>query len=204
MDQATVAPALKKKPSGIWTLIVFIAGAAGALGAVAAGGKGTYDVEPFRFELRAKPAPAGETQLAVEVVPGLTTGHAEAPTHSSPLEARVTVVGVSNGFLSTDADAIDSPRDLASYMGNEARSAVRSFAIKCGILAASGGAAAGAALSLFGMRWRRVVGGALAGLLTFGIIGALMQQTYDANQFANVRFVPSSTPAGDTPLDLTP
>ncbi len=202
MEQAAVAPKLRGKPGKIWFVITFVAGAAGALSAVAAAGVGTYDVEPFRIELRAAPASGGTTELAVRAVPRIQLGHAEAPTHSAPLRVRVTVLGATETLLPGDPARIKSPKDLVAFMGADAKDAVRSFAIKCALLAASGGAAAGAALSLFGMRWRRVVGAALAGVLTFGLIGAMMQQTYDSSKFLRVRYVPEQQQV--LPGDLGP
>ena len=204
LEKVATAPKLRGKPSKIWVLITFVAGAVGALGAVAAGGHGTYDVEPFTLELRAKPADSGSTQLAVDPIPGLRTGRAEAPTHQSPLTVSVTVVGVSDGFLPTDAKTVATPHDVTTFMGDEAKTAVRSFAIKLAGLAFAGGAAVGAALSFIGMRWKRVIGAGLSGLLVFGIIGALMQQTYDSNKFLQTRFVidQPAVPTTDTPTLL--
>lgn len=205
MDAASVAPALKRKPNRIWLLITFITGAVGALGSVAALGTGTYDVEPFTIELRAQIAPAGKTELAVRPSPAavaLPPSHAEAGTHNSPIVFRATVVGLSGQLLTSDPKKVATPQAFKGFLGDEGKEAVRSFAIKLAALALAGGAAAGAGLSLIGMRFRRVVGAALSGLLVFGVIGALVQQTYDPDAFVKTRFVLDGGGPVGTPSDL--
>ena len=190
MEPSTLHTQPKRpKPPKVWVLVTIIAGAAGALGAVAAGGKGTYDVAAFRVELRAMPAALGKTELAVRPEPpaaGVPRTHAEAGTHNAPLVVRATVVDVS-GAVPSDLKAFWSPYDLASYLGDEGKDAAQRFALMLAGLAAAGGAGAGLLVS-FG-RWRRVVGGLAAGVLTFAVIGFLMQQTYDAREFQKTSFV---------------
>ncbi|HEX9775482.1 MAG TPA: hypothetical protein VGB83_07870 [Actinomycetota bacterium] len=196
------------KPAGWWKLATLLAGAVGALGAVAAAGSGTYDVAPFRVELRATPSVYGKTELAVQPEGGfdeLPRQHAEAGTHASPITARATIVGLSvAGLVTSDQRLLADPYELNRFFGREGKDAVRAFALKLAALALAGGLAGGLVVSMG--RWKRMIGGALAGLLTFAVIGLLMQQTYDSNEFTKTRFVVEDAgglPDGDgLPLDL--
>src|SRR5207253_2634637 len=142
-----------------------IAGIGGATGAVAAGGHGVYTIPPFRAELRAWPAVTGKTELAVRTPLG--GAHAEAATHHAPLDIRVTIIGVSSSAAASDLRALRDPQSLASLIAQQDGAAVRSFAIKLGLLALGGGLGGGIIVSIG--RWRRIVGAALAGLLAMGI-----------------------------------
>jgi len=202
MDPTTVAQrpgAPKAKPSRWWTLITVAVGATGALGAIGVAGSGTYDVAPFKVELQALPAPAGKTVLAKRAA-GIEPGRAEAGTHNSPVELRATIVGISGGGItSTDDLAIAEPSGFATFMGSEGKEAVRAFAIKLALLAAAGGAAGGLAISLG--RWRRILGGAVGGILAIAVIGVLVAQTYDTEEFKKTTFT-SDGPA--QPGELIP
>jgi peptidoglycan/LPS O-acetylase OafA/YrhL len=187
------------KPPRYWFFVVLVAGAAGAMIAIAAGGKGTYDVAPYRLELRAMPAALGATELAVRSFGRQVPVHATAGTHKAPMKFRVTILGTSSAATPDDLAALRSPRAMASFYGDNAKSATRAFALKLLALALAGGTAAGGALS-FGRRWRRIAGGALAGVLTFAVVGLLVYKTYDANEFSKTRFViekQSKSPAPD-------
>lgn len=187
MEPSTVMTGVEpRKPKKRWTLIVIGAGAIGAMSSVAAGGHGTYDITPFRIELRAKPAFFGKTEFAVRPLT-LHPGHAEAGTHAAPIVLRATITDISPAFVTSDRKTVATPHAFAAFMGQEGKDAVRAFAIKLALLALAGGAAGGAAVS-FG-RWKRIVGGALAGLLTFAIIGLLIQQTYNSAEFLKTRYV---------------
>ncbi len=202
MEPSVVETATKAaKPAKWWILWTAIAGAAGSLGTVAAAGSGTYDVTPFQVRFEALPAPLGKTVLQVQPVEDLATLplRAEAGTHRSPLMAKATIVGVSAGVVRSDRAALQSPFELASFLGQEGEDAIRSFAFKVGGLAIGGGAGAGLILS-FG-RWRRILGGALAGVLAFGLIGGLMQQTYDTEEFQKTSFVVEGE-EGELPVDV--
>jgi len=191
MEPSTLQPDAKRaKPSAWWKLAVAILGAGGALGAVAAGGSGTYVITPFDVELSARPAAYGKTELAVQPIEGVPIPlHAEAGTHASPIVARVTITGIATPPAPSDLRLFErGPSALAAHIGEQGKAAVRSLAIKLAALALGGGAAAGGALALFGRPWR-IVGGALAGLLTFAIIGVLMQQTYDTSEFLKTQFI---------------
>jgi hypothetical protein len=188
MEPTTLAPP-RKKPAAWWMLITFAAGVAGALAGIAAGGTGTYDVAPFKMELRAWPTAAGETQFAVEAA-GLTPGRASAGTHRSPIGFRATITGVSVAGLdptaligSDDGESLRDPRVFAQFLGQNAKSAARAFGIKVALLAIGGAAIGGLGVALAGMRFGRIAGAVLAGVLTIGIIGLLVQQTYDPEQF---------------------
>jgi hypothetical protein len=193
----------RRGPKFLWFLITIIAGVAGAAGSIAIAGHGTYDVGPFKTELRAWPATAGKTELAVKApLPGVGVGslldyHAEAGTHRGPIDFKATVVGISSAVeLRTVVEtALNDPRALATEIKNDGQHAIKSFAIKLGALALGGGLGAGLIISLG--RWRRILGGAVAGLLAFAIVGFIVQSTYDANEFSKTRFV-SSQPAPST------
>lgn len=208
LPQPTVPRPGKRKPAGYWKLVTAITGVAGAMVAIAGAGQASYDVAPFRIELRARPALAGQTELAIRPA-GLNPGHAVAGTHAGPMAFRASITGVSGSLVPSDLRAIATPRDAAGYLGEEGKSAIRSFVLLCAMLALAGGAAGGTAVS-FG-RWQRVVGGALAGLIAFAVIGLVVQKTYRADEFLKSgRFArddgaivqPSDLP-GTSPGDVT-
>jgi len=179
-------PFARRKPGAWWILVTLVAGIGGAAGAVAAGGHGVYTIAPFRAELRAWPAISGKTELAVRA-PVVGRAHAEATTHTAPISFRVTLIGVSRSAAATDLAALRDPRSLATLLGRQDSAAVRAFAIKLGLLALGGGFGGGLIVS-FG-RWRRMLGGALAGLLAIAIVGVAVKATYNTDAFANTRFV---------------
>ena len=176
----------RPRRSPIWVLITIIAGVAGAAGAVAVGAHGTYDIPPFRAELRTWPSVSGKTELAVRA-PVIGRAHVEARTHDGPITFRVTIVGISSKATVADLQALRDPHDLATLLGRQDSAAIRAFAIKVGLLALGGGLAGG--LLVFFGRWRRFLGGALAGLLVIAIVGAVVEATYDTEQFRNTHFV---------------
>jgi hypothetical protein len=186
VDPSAVQPAQRRKPSAWWILATIVAGIGGATGAVAAGGHGIYTIPPFRAELRAWPATTGKTELAVRA-PVIGRAHAEAATHQAPLDIRVTIIGVSSDAAASDLRALRDPQSLASLIAQQDGAAVRSFAIKLALLALGGGLGGGIIVSLG--RWQRIVGGALAGLLAFAIVGVAVKVTYKPDQFAKTRFV---------------
>jgi hypothetical protein len=179
-------PVARRKPAPWWILITLVAGIGGAAGAVAIGGHGVYTIPPFRTELRAMPATAGTTELAVRA-PVIGRAHAEASTHKAPISLRVTILGISGTATASDLAALRSPRDLATLIGQQDSAAIRSFAIKVGLLGLGGGFAGGLIVS-FG-RWRRMIGGALAGLLAIAVIGVAVKATYNTDAFTRTRFV---------------
>ena len=185
MDAPSAPLRYRPKRSPIWILITIVAGVAGATGAVAVGGHGTYNIDPFRAELRAWPAVSGKTELAVRAP--LIKAHAEASTHTAPIDFRVTIIGVSSSAAASDLQALRDPHTLATLIAQHDSAAVRAFAIKVGLLALGGGLAGG--LLVFFGRWRRILGGALAGLLAIAIVGGVVKATYNTDKFANTRFV---------------
>lgn len=174
-----------------WLLITFVLGAAGALSGVALFAKGTYLVTPFEVELSAMPSFSGNTELSVRPVPGLEPGFAEASTHWSPMTFRMTVVGVTDAAEA--ARFLANPFALAGHLrfSEQGKDAIGKFGMRLGLVAGGGGAAGGLIAS-FG-RWRRVPGGILAAILVVGIIGLLVHQTYDINEFRETRFVPTAS-----------
>lgn len=202
----------KRKPKRSWIAITAIAGALGAMGSIAGAGRATYDVTPFTIELRARPALSGQTELAIRLA-SLNPGSAVAGTHAGPIAFGAAITGVSGDVVPSDLRALATPRSAAGFIGEEGKTAIRSFALLCALLALAGGAAGGTAVS-FG-RWQRVIGGAVAGLLTFAIIGLVAQRTYQADEFLKSgRFSrgelpgvqPTSLPTdvGSTVDDVTP
>ena len=175
----------RPKPSPLWALVTIIAGVAGAAGAIAVGAHGTYDIPPFRAELRARPAVSGKTEIAIRVP--VVKAHAEATTHDAPIAFRVTIVGLSSKASASDLQALRDPHSLVMLIGQKDKEAVRAFAIKVGLLALGGGLAGG--LVVFLGHWKRIVGGALVGLLVIGIVGAVVEATYDTGRFSGTRFV---------------
>ena len=185
-EQRSEQPVARAKPAKWWILVTLIAGIGGAAGAVAVGGHGTYDIAPFKAELRAWPAASGKTELAVRA-PIIGQAHAEANTHTSPIAFRVTITGISGKAAAPDLAALRNPRDLATLLAQQDSAAVRSFAIKVGLLGLGGGFAGGLVVS-FG-RWRRMLGAALAGLLAIAIVGVFVKATYNTDAFAKTHFV---------------
>ena len=186
MEQQETSFRYRPKRSRIWVLITIVAGVAGAAGAVAVGGHGTYDIPPFRAEMRAWPSISGKTELAVRA-PVIGKAHAEASTHDAPITFRVTIIGISGSAAASDLRALRDPHELVTLLGQQDSAVVRAFAIKVGLLAVGGGLAGGLLVS-FG-RWRRILGGAIVGLLVIGIVGAVVEATYDTEQFRNTHFV---------------
>lgn len=205
-ETAPATAGVGTKPARWWIAVTLLAGALGATGSVAAFGSETYTITPLRVKLSARPALLGSSQLSVEPVPGALPWHSEAGTHNSPITFRMTVVGVgvhdefASGSLAGLGEAAEDdavlravvnrdPHALVQHIrfSEEGKEAIADFGMRLGLLAVSGGAVGGLAVS-FG-RWRRLLGGALAGILAIGIVGALLHQTFDAEEFRNARVV---------------
>jgi len=178
------------RPAAWWILATIAAGIAGSFGAIGVAGSGTYEVAPFQVELRAIPAPLGETVLAKKVA-GIEPGRAEAGTHNAPMVYKATITGLSVGdrLTNTDPQLVATPEAMADFLSEQGKDAIRSFGIKLAIVSVGGGAIGGIGVALAGMRWRRIAGGALAGLLTLAVVGVLTQQTYDKSEFQKTSFV---------------
>jgi|GEM_PF-2930686 len=197
MEPSVLAPG-KRKPSAIWLLVTLIAGISGAAGAIAAGGTGSYDVGPFTMELQARPAALGKTELAVRKVEQFLPSHAEAGTHKAPLALRATIINVNpRAIVSSDRAIIQNPYNMAQFIGEEGKDAMRAFVIKLAGLAAAGAAAAGVAVSLG--RWQRIIGATVAGVLALAVVGVMTQRTYNTKEFLKTRFVVESVPANGVP-----
>lgn len=186
MEPSTLAPRAAR-PAKWWFVVTLAAGALGAAITVGIAGKGTYDVAPFKIELRAWPAPLGKTELAIGAVQGLVPSHAEAGTHKAPLGFRATIKSLSAPAAADDLAVGRSPKEFYDFLTANGKRAMVSFGIKLALLALVGGGALGAAISMG--RWQRILGGALAGLVTLALVGLLVQRTYDSEQFAKTRYV---------------
>lgn len=174
-----------------WIVATIVAGIAGSAILVTLFGKGTYTVTPLRVELSARPALQGSTQLSVrpeatEGIRRVEPGFAEAGTHQSPMLFRMTVVGAGAGSTLRDPTLLQDPFRLATFIRTEGSEAIGSFGRKLGLLAFLGGALGGLAVSMG--RWRRMLGGALAGIVALGLAGLLLHQTYDLSEFQKVQF----------------
>lgn len=194
---ASEATGAKRRGGAVSWLVAVLAGVGGSLGGVAALGNGTYDVTPLTVELRVTPLAGGTTSLGLEPLGVVEPGSARASTHSSPVAFKATVVGVDAaglagavvglpGAATSEQLDLDDPYSLARYLGQNGRSAVRSFAIKVGAIAL----AAGFAVSLLaGLgNWKKAVAGAIAGVVALGALALGARQTYDTTAFRNTRF----------------
>lgn len=184
-----------------WTvvLLVIAAGVVGAAIALSLFAKGTYTVTPLRVELSAKPALQGSTQLTVRpeaasAIGGIQPGIAEAGTHQAPVTFGMTVVSLGVGSELRDPAIFSDPERLATFIRTEGSSAIADFGRRLALIGFLGGAMGGLAVSMG--RWKRILGGALAGLVALGLTGLLLHQTYDLTEFRNARFVVSSQALG--------
>lgn len=178
-------------------VLVIVAGVVGAAIALTLFAKATYTVTPLRVELSAVPALQGSTQLSVRpeaanAVGGVRPGSAEAGTHQAPITFRMTVVGVGMGTELRDPTISSDPERLATFIRTEGKSAIADFGRRLAIIGFLGGAVGGLVVSMG--RWKRILGGALAGLLALGLTGVLLHQTYDLTEFRNTRFVTQAAP----------
>jgi hypothetical protein len=183
-------------------IAAMLLGAAGSMIAIAAFGEGRYSVGPMVIEMQAKPATSGTTELGVNPVPGLQSGIAKADTHAGFLAFRGTVVGVIGGEsnISSTLALLKDPESLATTIRDQGKDAFRRFGIRLGWLTLAGGGAGGLAISLIGMKTRRVLQGALGGVILVGALGLVAWQTYDIDKFSQVQFRQAgqavSVPAG--------
>lgn len=166
-----------------------ILGAAGSLVAVGAWGKGTYTVGQLVVKMEIRPSTEGTTEIAVEPVRGLSSGFLKRETHTSLLAFRATVVS----FLGTEPTtallgATADPGTLADTIQKQGKDAARRFGLKIGWLTLAGGGAGGLVIALMGMKARRVLQGAAAGLVVMAALGLLAWQTYDADAFQRTQF----------------
>ena len=196
MEPSTLAPSLAK-PAKWWFAVVLLAGALGASVAVGLAGKGTYDIAPFKVELRAFPAPLGKTELAIGAVQGFVPSHAEAGTHKAPLVFKATIKELTAAPAPDDLKVGTSPKEFNDFLTENGKHAKLAFGLKLLLLSALGGALGGAAVAM--KRWRRIAGGAVAGVLALAVVGLMVQRTYDSKQFSKTRYVvdaPKTSPTG--------
>jgi hypothetical protein len=186
-----VAPPPKQVTPWRWLAITILLGFAGALSALVGFGKGTYAMGPMDVEVSVRAAFSGKTELAITPIAGVKAGHAEAPTHAGFLAFRATVVSVHGTRLIPDANRIiANPRSFDSFVKNDNDEAMKKFVLKVGLMSLAGGAGGGAIIGLIGLRPRRLIEGAIAGVLLVAVLGLIAYQTYDVNEFQNVTFKP--------------
>ena len=174
-----------------YMVAAMILGAAGSMIALAAFSAHPYRVGPLVMEMQVMPSTSGKTELAVEPVKDvIRTGHSEAQTHQGFLSFRGTVVGVVGDAFITDVARIvnQGPRQLAQTISDEGEDAFRRFGLRIGWLMLAGGGAGGMAIALFGMKARRILQGALGGVILVGALGLVAWQTYDIEKFEQVQF----------------
>ena len=172
-----------------YMVAALILGAAGSLAALAAFSAHDYRVGPVVMRLAIQPDTSGNTQLSVNPIRTLRSGVAEAETHQGFLSLRGTVVGVSGeAFLPDAILATKDPKSLATTIRDEGKGAFRSFGIRVAWMTLAGGGAGGMAIALFGMKARRILQGALGGLIVVGILGLVAWQTYDIDKLDQTQF----------------
>src|SRR2546425_1283049 len=163
-----------------WAIAAVVLGCAGSLVSLAAFAKGTYRVGPLIVEMSARPATSGTTELALRPLQIPTTGHVEARTHTGFLAFRGTVVGITGpADIAAAIAAARDPQTLATYIRDSGQDSMRRFGIKAGLVSLAGAAAGGLAVSLVGLKLRRLLQGIVAGLVLVGVLGVVAWQTYD-------------------------
>lgn len=197
MDGAALPPP-HEVPQWRWLIAAILLGWAGSLVAVAAFASGTYRVGPLLVEMSVRPASSGTTELAVRAIPldstGLRPGAIEVDTHEGFLAFRGTVTDIAGeAFLVEAAKVTSNPKALATSIRDDGESAMQRFGLKVGLVTLAGGAGGGAAIALVGMRVRRVIQGAIAGVVLIGVLGLVAWQTYDINKFPETPFSPNVT-----------
>ena len=198
MDGSALAPPRQVKTQGYLVLTILL-GIAGSMIAMAAFAKGTYRVGPLIVEMSAFPATSGTTELGVSPLtntPVTVARHAKADTHTGFLGFKGTVIGVGGeGFIPLAVESVASPKTLADEIKADGKSAGRRFGLRVGLVVLAGGSAGGFAVSLLGMRVRRIFQGAAAGVVVVAILGVLAWQTYDIDEFSKVQFTSGSAAA---------
>jgi hypothetical protein len=201
MDGAALPPAPVRGHLGA-LIASAVLGIVGSLAGIAAFGHGTYPIGPLSVELSVKPGGSGTTELAVApAITGLDPGHTTTNTHSGYLQFRGTVVGITRPSALVDAKRFAAdPFTLATFIRDDGQVALKKVGIRAGIAALAGGAAGGGAIALFGMRPKRVLQSAIAGVAIVAILGVVAWRTYNVNSFARSTFTPAgittSAPSG--------
>jgi hypothetical protein len=189
MDGSAIAPPRQVVRQG-YLIVTILLGIAGSLVAMAAFGKGTYRVGPFLVQMSVKPATSGTTEMGIEFAQaGLQGGSAKKETHTGFLALRGAIVGLVGSDLSVEQlAAAKDPFSLATTIRDDGKAAMRKFALRLGLVVLGGGAAGGFAISLVGLKTRRLFQGAIAGVLVVGILGILAWKTYDIDKLNKVSF----------------
>lgn len=174
-------------------LLAIVAGIAGSSVAVAAFGKGTYTIGPFRVALAVTPASSGTTTLGVQAAGLFKQGTSTATTHKGFLAFTARIVDVDKTALAktvltcappscaTSALKTEDPRELSQYFAENAQSVATTFGIKVGAIALAGGLALGMVGAMG--NWKRALIGALAGIVVLGGLAFLAKATYDTSAF---------------------
>jgi hypothetical protein len=176
-------------------IAAMLLGAAGSLIGLAGFSSHDYRVGALVMKMEVRPETSGTTELAVEPVRTLQTGFAEAETHMGFLAVRGTVIGIIGEASLLDAVEITKdPLALAEYVKEQGKDAARRFLLRTGLITIGGGGAGGLVIALFGMKARRILQGAAAGLIVVGVLGLVAWQTYDIEKFEQTQFRPGAAP----------
>ncbi len=194
MDGSALPPPRQTAPWR-WIIGAFVLGGAGALGALASFGSAAYPVGPLVVELNVKPSAGGTTEISVEPIAGtpIKAGYFEADTHAGFLTLGAKVVDVrGRAFIDLAAQRVRTPKLVLDSIKEDGKNAMKRFAIRTGLVALAGGAAGGAFIGLLTQRFRRVIQGAVGGLILVGLLGVITWQTYDESKFTRATFKSSA------------
>ncbi|PZN13305.1 MAG: metallophosphoesterase [Bacillota bacterium] len=164
-----------------WTLVV-MAAAAGAYLAMTLFSATSVTVSPFELGLAARPSLRGVTEVSVPPL-----GRVRAPTHLGPIALSVRVETVDVRDLARLVETADQERLLAELRGRLVMAA-RRFAVRLLVLGVLGGALAALALPWGPRPPRRVVAGALVGLLWGAGTLVAADRTFDPAAFRHARY----------------
>lgn len=189
MEGSAIAPP-RQVAQKSYLIVTALLGIAGAFIAMTAFSAHTYRVGPLLMEMKVTPATEGTTELGIQFAQsGLKAGTVKVRTHTGFLALKGTVVGVIGTTSVVDAvTGTKDPATLAKLVQTEGKDATRKFLLRLGLIVLAGGGSGGAAIALVGLRPRRVLQGALAGVLVVGVLGLLAWQTYDIDKFNGVTF----------------
>jgi len=192
MEGAALAPPKQVTRQG-YLIVTIVLGIAGSFVAMAAFGDGTYRVGPMLVHFGMRPATSGTTELTVEpFATGLKAGSVVAQTHSGFLALRSSLVGsIGESNIGDTITNSKDPLTMAEAIRDNGKTAFRKWALRLGLVVLAGGGAGGFAMALVGLKARRIFQGALAGVLTVGLLGLLAWQTYDIKKFSTVQFKPA-------------
>lgn len=163
---------------------VAVVGIIGAWVALLVAGPLGYRLGPFEVELYARP---GDGVTEIHLPP---FGRILADSHAAPLRLTATLEEVRAPEV---FDAIDErgSTGLVELVEGAARDAVARHAARALVIAAAGGMILG--VLLFRVRWRPVVGAALAGFLILGATAGLARATFSTDAFLQPTYTGSLT-----------